>query len=133
MSIVPPSASSSAPPNPLLPSLEPIPRLQVDAYPPFIPGGGLSRRILSSLQDSSTPHAAIGAWCVEGDNRDDAYALAAVVLHTLGRGEHTPGLLPLIWLTLGDTQLREPEEWAGLFGVVDGWSGGTGADAELYG
>jgi len=26
------------------------------------------------------------AWCVEGDNRDDARALAAASLHVLGQG-----------------------------------------------
>ena len=133
VSIIPPSTSTStSTSNPLSSSLESIPGLQVAAYPPFIPGGGLSRRILSALQGSSIPHAAIGAWCVEGDNRDDAYALASTVLHALGRGELTSVRL---WseLTPGDTQLREPEEWAGLFGVVEGWSGGAGADAELYG
>jgi hypothetical protein len=33
----------------------------------------------------------------------------------------------------GDVELKEPSSWKGLFGAVDGWSGGQGADSELYG
>ena len=36
-------------------------------------------------------------------------------------------------LTIDDVELKAPKEWDGLFGVVDGWSGGAGADSELYG
>jgi hypothetical protein len=32
-------------------------------------------------------HGALMAWCVEGDNRDDARALAAASLHVLGQGK----------------------------------------------
>lgn len=32
-----------------------------------------------------------------------------------------------------DVELKEPASWKGLFGAVEGWSGGQGADSELYG
>jgi len=42
-----------------------------------------------SLQDSdkSPSHGAVSAWCVEGDNRGDAHALALVVLAILNLGQ----------------------------------------------
>lgn len=30
-------------------------------------------------------------------------------------------------------ELKEPKAWEGLFGAREGWSGGIGSDAELYG
>lgn len=87
-------------------------------YPPFLPSAGLTRRLLSSLQSSPTPHGAIAAWCVEGDNRGDARALASVVLDVLD---------------VRDVELTQPKSWTGLFGVTEGWSGGMGRDSELYG
>jgi hypothetical protein len=36
-------------------------------------------------------------------------------------------------LTPPDAELVEPASWAGLFGAADGWSGGLGLDAEIYG
>jgi len=36
-------------------------------------------------------------------------------------------------LTVSDVELREPKAWEGLFGVKEGWSGGAGSNAELYG
>lgn len=52
---------------------------------PFIPGGGLTRRILSSLpQQWPTPTAAILHFVVEGDNQADAAVLASAVAHVLG-------------------------------------------------
>ena len=36
-------------------------------------------------------------------------------------------------LTISDVELREPKAWEGLFGVKEGWSGGAGSNAELYG
>ncbi|KAL7418823.1 hypothetical protein Q5752_006507 [Cryptotrichosporon argae] len=99
-------------------------RLQLDpalpaptAYPPFLPAAGLTRRLLSALADDAVPHGALAAWCVEGDNRGDAHALAAQALDVLG----TP------------VEITEPKSWAGLFGPAEGWSGGLGADAEIYG
>lgn len=91
--------------------------------------------MLSSLHSRSTPHGGIGAWCVEGDNREDAHALARVALYVLGLGmfyfffSHSLSLR----LTIDGVETIEPKEWNGLFGVVDGWSGGAGADSELYG
>lgn len=32
-----------------------------------------------------------------------------------------------------DAKLTEPASWAGLFGPDEGWSGGTGLNAEIYG
>jgi hypothetical protein len=73
------------------------------------------------------------AWCVEGDNRDDARALAAASLHVLGQGklgssDHHERKAEKI-----DVELIEPKAWEGLFGVKEGWSGGAGSNAELYG
>lgn len=56
-----------------------------DTRIPFIPGGGLTRRILSSLpQTWSIPTAALLQFVLEGDNREDAHLLAAVVAKVLG-------------------------------------------------
>ncbi|RSH85560.1 hypothetical protein EHS25_003699 [Saitozyma podzolica] len=89
-------------------------------YPPFLPSAGLTRRLLASLNDdpAKPAHATITAWCVEGDNRGDARALADTALKVLG---------------IDDVTVREPSSWAGLFGALGGWSGGLGSDAELYG
>ncbi|WVW81907.1 hypothetical protein I302_103907 [Kwoniella bestiolae CBS 10118] len=131
--ILPPTSS----PHPILQTLEnTLPPLQLSlstppstfsghsetsssVYPPFLPAAGLTRRLLSSLQDSQIPHGSITAWCVEGDNSGDAISLAGVVLRVLGLDEHV--------------QLTRPKSWEGLFGTVDGWSGGAGQDSELYG
>jgi len=59
---------------------------QSPPYPPFLPSAGLTRRYLATLQDVKVEHGALMAWCVEGDNRDDARALAAASLHVLGQG-----------------------------------------------
>jgi hypothetical protein len=69
-------------------------RLNIDAntaapaasstYPPFLPGAGLTRRLLGALAD--VPSGAIAAWVVEGDNRGDATALATVALAVLQLG-----------------------------------------------
>ncbi|UOH83810.1 hypothetical protein LQV05_006548 [Cryptococcus neoformans] len=91
------------------------------SYPPFLPAAGLTRRLLTALSEEKAPipHGAIAAWCVEGDNRGDARSLAGVVLDVL---------------SLQDVvQVQEPVSWEGLFGTTEGWSGGLGADAELYG
>lgn len=74
------------------------------------------------------------AWCVEGDNRDDARALAAASLVMLGQGELASSFVPFgVKLTRSEIELKEPKAWEGLFGVKEGWSGGAGSDAELYG
>ena len=67
---------------------------------------------------SVPPHLTVVAWCVEGDNRSDAHALASLLLRSL---------VPNTKL-----EITEPESWRGLFGGP-GWSGGYGQDAELYG
>jgi proteasome assembly chaperone 2 len=52
---------------------------------PFIPGGGLTRRILSSIPSSwSVPTAALLQFVIEGDNRADANIFASVVSKVLG-------------------------------------------------
>lgn len=56
-------------------------------YPPFLPGAGLTRRMLGALAD--VPSGAIAAWVVEGDNRGDARTLADLSLKVLGiSGSH---------------------------------------------
>ncbi|WVQ62578.1 uncharacterized protein L199_000720 [Kwoniella botswanensis] len=130
--VLPPSSSSSS--HKTLQTLEnTLPPLQLNidsdlpttgssnssVYPPFLPAAGLTRRLLSTLKDSSIPHGAITAWCVEGDNSGDAMSLAQVVLRLLVIDDHV--------------QLQQPKSWEGLFGTVNGWSGGAGQDSELYG
>ncbi|KAE8543172.1 hypothetical protein D1P53_000659 [Cryptococcus gattii VGV] len=91
------------------------------SYPPFLPAAGLTRRLLTALSEEKTPipHGAIAAWCVEGDNRGDSRSFADVVLYVLDLQDVV--------------QIQEPASWEGLFGTTEGWSGGSGADAELYG
>jgi hypothetical protein len=73
------------------------------------------------------------AWCVEGDNRDDARALAAASLHVLGQGQLNCTTVLAASANITETELKEPKAWEGLFGVKEGWSGGAGSNAELYG
>ncbi|WWC66652.1 uncharacterized protein I206_100556 [Kwoniella pini CBS 10737] len=126
--ILPPSSI----PHPLIQNLEKsLPPLQLNIsdniqlsnpssiYPPFLPSAGLTRRLLSALQDTQTPHGAISVWCVEGDNRNDAISFAQLVLSLLKIDDKV--------------QLTEPDSWKGLFGTTEGWSGGSGQDSELYG
>jgi len=79
---------------------------------PFIPGGGLTRRILSSLPESwEIPTAALLQFVLEGDNRSDASLLAAVVAKVL---------------SLEVREWKQPFSWQqGLFG--------TPHDQTLYG
>jgi proteasome assembly chaperone 2 len=79
---------------------------------PFIPGGGLTRRILSNLPASwSIPTGALLQFVLEGDNRSDASLMAAVV-----------GKI----LCLEVQQWKQPLSWRqGLFG--------TPHDQTLYG
>lgn len=131
----------------------PVPSSATAAYPPFIPGGGSTRRLLTALRDAGVSHGTIAAWCAEGDNREDAMALAHHALAAAGLGAEAKGesgvdvpasssLAALdAWepdkQTFADdvsgTQLREPQSWHRLFGATNGWSGGAGLDAELYG
>jgi len=67
------------------PAAAPASASTATTYPPFLPGAGLSRRVLAAIAD--VPSGAIAAWCVEGDNRGDARALATVALGVLGVGE----------------------------------------------
>ncbi|KIL62525.1 hypothetical protein M378DRAFT_165538 [Amanita muscaria Koide BX008] len=73
---------------------------------PFIPGGGLTRRILSSLpQGWQIPTAAILQFVLEGDNRADAQLLAAVVAKVLDSDSAI-------------TEWKHPTGWQqGLFGT----------------
>jgi proteasome assembly chaperone 2 len=80
---------------------------------PFIPGGGLTRRILSSLPPTSwsVPTGALVQFVLEGDNRSDASLMAAVVARIL---------------SLQVKQWQQPSSWRqGLFG--------TPHDQTLYG
>ncbi len=85
---------------------------------PFIPGGGLTRRLLSSLSSSESPIAKIPTACVlqfvlEGDNRGDAIYFARAVVELLSVERHV-----VAW--------KQPSSWAaGLFG--------TTYDQSLYG
>ncbi|KAG6920272.1 hypothetical protein DXG01_005041 [Tephrocybe rancida] len=71
---------------------------------PFIPGGGLTRRILTSLpKDWSIPTATLLQFVLEGDNRGDARLFAAVVAKVVGHDL---------------TEWRQPSSWnVGLFGA----------------
>ncbi|KAH8119502.1 PAC2 family-domain-containing protein [Phellopilus nigrolimitatus] len=95
-------------------SLIPPPAPSKSENIPFIPGGGLTRRLLS-LAPSSTPWkvptAAILQFVLEGDNRADAEFLAGVVARVL---------------KLSVAQWKQPGSWSvGLFG--------TPHDQTLYG
>ncbi|KAL1742483.1 PAC2 family-domain-containing protein [Schizophyllum fasciatum] len=81
---------------------------------PFIPGGGLTRRLLGSLPPGwPVPTAALLHFVLEGDNRGDAQLLAAVVARVVGVDAGAKG-----W--------RQPPSWGmGLFG--------TPQDQTLYG
>ncbi|KAF8973158.1 PAC2 family-domain-containing protein [Flammula alnicola] len=70
---------------------------------PFIPGGGLTRRILSSIPAGwDIPTASLLQFVLEGDNRADAGFLASVVVKVLGKDI---------------TQWKQPSSWRdGLFG-----------------
>jgi proteasome assembly chaperone 2 len=72
---------------------------------PFIPGGGLTRRILSSISTSKweIPVASLVHFAMEGDNRADAGLLASVVAKVLG---------------IEVPQWKQPGSWhVGLFGT----------------
>jgi proteasome assembly chaperone 2 len=80
--------------------------LQENNTIPFIPGGGLTRRILNSLPDGwSVPTACLLQFVFEGDNRADANILASIVAKAIGVD---PSCLP--W--------KQPSSWReGLFGA----------------
>jgi proteasome assembly chaperone 2 len=75
-----------------------------DSAIPFIPGGGLTRRILNSLPPQwPVPTASLLQFVLEGDNRRDAALFAAVAAKVVG--------LPLEHWT-------QPNSWKqGLFGA----------------
>lgn len=81
---------------------------------PFIPGGGITHRLLSSIPDSwQIPTVCLLQYAMEGDNRSDAQLLATVVAHALGT-------------TADISTWTQPKAWAhGLFG--------TPHDQTLYG
>lgn len=89
------------------------PRASQDEGPiPFIPGGGLTRRILSNIPESwGIPTVALLQFVLEGDNSSDASLMAAVVVKVL---------------SLEVQEWRAPDSWKqGLFG--------TPHDQTLYG
>lgn len=73
---------------------------------PFIPGGGLTRRILGSLPDAWTiPTVSLLQFVLEGDNRADARLFAAVVAKVIN-------------LDSSIEEWRSPSSWnQGLFGA----------------
>jgi proteasome assembly chaperone 2 len=79
---------------------------------PLIPGGGLTRRILSSFPAGwKIPTASLLQFVLEGDNRVDAGLLASVVIKVINKDI---------------AQWRQPGSWRdGLFG--------TPHDQTLYG
>lgn len=81
---------------------------------PFIPGGGLTRRILTSISTQNEwtiPTACLVQFVLEGDNRADAGHLASVTARILGKEIS-------LW--------KQPGSWRdGLFG--------TPHDQSLYG
>jgi proteasome assembly chaperone 2 len=72
---------------------------------PFIPGGGLTRRILTSLPSTwSIPTAALLQFVLEGDNRQDALMFASAIAKVVGMDSHIKD-----W--------KQPISWnQGLFG-----------------
>ena len=86
---------------------------------PFIPGGGLTRRILSSFpQGWPTPTLSLLQFVFEGDNRSDAQFLASVVSNVFD-GPYTEN-------GAGNIEWKQPMSWnGGLFG--------TPHDQTLYG
>lgn len=102
-----PLYTSPVPQNPLAPA-------HVETSIPFIPAGGLTRRILSSLPPQWTvPTGSLLQFVTEGDNRSDASLMAAVVAKVLS-------LDSII------KEWKQPFSWQqGLFG--------TPQDQTLYG
>ncbi|KAF9784472.1 PAC2 family-domain-containing protein [Thelephora terrestris] len=86
---------------------------------PLIPGGGLTRRILSSFpQQWSTPVLSLLQFVFEGDNQADAQLLASVVCKLLDVSLTRNGAREIEW--------KHPKSWnGGLFG--------TPHDQTLYG
>lgn len=86
---------------------------------PFIPGGGLTRRILSSFpQQWPTPVLSLLQFAFEGDNRADAQSLASIVCKLFNAPPTENGTNQIQW--------RHPKSWnGGLFG--------TPHDQTLYG
>ena len=108
-------AWSSAPLSSLLTLPIPTYSSPVSQYPdalkpespiPFIPGGGLTRRIITSLPSNwSVPVASLLQFVLEGDNTVDASLLAAVVAKVLS-------IDSLI------KEWKQPSSWQqGLFGT----------------
>lgn len=81
---------------------------------PFIPGGGIAYRLLSSIPDSwQIPTVCLLQYAMEGDNRSDAQLLATVAAKALGS-------------TTVISTWTQPTAWGhGLFG--------TPHDQTLYG
>lgn len=86
---------------------------------PFTPGGGLTRRILSSFpQGWPTPTMSLLRFVSEGDNRGDAQFLASVVSKLFDEPSAANGASNIEW--------KQPRSWnGGLFG--------TPHDQTLYG
>ncbi|THH19976.1 hypothetical protein EW146_g1293 [Bondarzewia mesenterica] len=79
---------------------------QLESSVPFIPGGGLTRRIVTSIPPAwPVPTVSLLQFVIEGDNRADASMLAAVVAKVL-----SVDMLIGTW--------KQPSSWQqGLFGT----------------
>ncbi|EIM79186.1 uncharacterized protein STEHIDRAFT_163947 [Stereum hirsutum FP-91666 SS1] len=100
-----PAYTSPVSQNPLAPA-------HLESTIPFIPAGGLTRRILSSLPAAwDIPTASILQFVTEGDNRSDAFLMATAISKVL---------------SLDTREWKQPLSWQqGLFG--------TPQDQTLYG
>jgi len=69
-----------------------------DTSIPFIPGGGLTRRILNSLPSEwSVPTASLLQFVLEGDNRTDAALFAAAAAKVVGLDSVEHWIQPSSW------------------------------------
>lgn len=113
---------------PLYTSTLPSPAREV----PFIPGGGLTRRLLSRVSElasetgspSVPPFAALVQFVMEGDNRGDAVQMAASLAKALKLEITGNGLLccPVVQeithCSFRNAAWQQPETWrGGLFGT----------------
>lgn len=80
-----------------------LPLYNQDSEVPFIPGGGLTRRVVTSIPEGwATPTGSLLQFVIEGDNGSDAAFLASVVSKALN---------------LEIAEWRAPSAWdVGLFG-----------------
>ncbi|KAF8586688.1 hypothetical protein K439DRAFT_1631393, partial [Ramaria rubella] len=105
--LFPPSSDIAALPS--LKYLNSLPKYtagQTFGKGPSLPGGGLTRRLLSSISDNLSSNTGFLIWMgMEGDNRDDAKFVANAIAKILSVEEKIK-------------EWKEPESWQhGLFGT----------------